>query len=140
MLPLPSSSDKTYVEPRSFVAVEFPGYWVGTAHFPFGDAAQLKSVEIISEWTAKQTKPVFFTGDWNAEPNRKALAAVKENFVILSDVSSPTFSTTRPHATLDYIAVDKAHADKVKVEAFNVLDEVEGSDHFPLVIKLAIRP
>jgi len=139
VLLLPSSSVNAYKEPRSFVAVEFPKYWVGTAHFPFGDEAQLKSVEIIAKWAAEQKKPVIFTGDWNAQPDTKCVAAVKEHFAILSDTGRFTFCTTRPHATIDYIAVDKAHADKVTVESFNVLDEVEGSDHFPLVMKLAIR-
>lgn len=139
VLPLPSSSDNAYKEPRAFVAVEFPNYWVGTAHFPFGDEAQLTSVGIVAKWAAEQKKPVFFTGDWNAQPTAKCIAAVREHFTILSDTSKFTFCTTRPHATIDYIAVDKAHADKVTVESFNVLDEVEGSDHFPLVMKLLVR-
>ena len=138
VLPLPAGTT-SYAEPRVFVAAEFPKYWVGTAHFPFGREPQLQSVELIAKWAAEQKKPVFFAGDLNAEPGTETIAALKNHFKLLSDADVPTFCTMRPIGTIDYIAVDKAHADAVTVESYNVLDEVEGSDHFPLVLKVAVR-
>lgn len=126
-------------EPRSLVAVEFEKYIVATTHLPLHEEFRLKSVEVIVAWLKKQTKPVFLTGDWNAEPKTATVAELKKHFRILSDESVPTFCTTRPHATIDYIAVDIAHADRVTVESCTVPDFVDGSDHFPIVMKLSLR-
>lgn len=132
-LPLPGRK-----EPRVLVAVEFPEYWVATMHLSLHEEERLRSVPLIADWAAKKTKPVLLTGDWNAEPETATIAEMKKHFTILSDVNVKTFSATRPHATIDYIAVDKAHADQVAVHDVKVLDEPKGSDHLPIVMKLEI--
>ena len=126
-------------EPRSCVFVEFPDYWVGTTHFPLHKEFQWQAVPLIAEFVKAQKKPVFLTGDWNAEPQTRTLELMREHFTILSDESVFTFSSTRPHATIDYIAVDKAHADKVTVKSVSVVEEPTGSDHLPIVMKCVIR-
>lgn len=133
-LPLPGREEK-----RILVAVEFPDYWVATTHLSLNEEDRLKSVPIIADWAEKKTKPVLLTGDWNAEPDTPTIAAMKKHFTILSDTSVRTFSTIRPHATIDYIAVDRAHADKVAVVSQSVPDERAGSDHFPIVMKLKVE-
>ena len=126
-------------EPRSCVFVEFPDYWVGTTHFPLHKEFQWQAVPLIAEFAQAQKKPVFLTGDWNAEPQTKTLELMREHFTILSDESVFTFSSTRPHATIDYIAVDKAHADKVTVKSVSVVEEPTGSDHLPVVLKCSVK-
>ena len=134
VIPLPGKN-----EPRSCVFVEFPDYWVGTAHFSLHKEFRWQAVPLIAEFAAKQTKPVLFTGDWNAEPDTKTLELMREHFKILTDESVKTFSATRPHATIDYIAVDRAHAGWVTVKSVNVVEEPTGSDHLPIVMKCAVR-
>lgn len=134
-LPLPGREEK-----RILVAVEFPDYWVATTHLSLNEEERLKSVPIIAGWAAKKTKPVLLTGDWNAEPDTATIAEMKKHFTILSDTNVKTFSTMRPHATIDYIAVDTAHANKVRVVSQSVPDERTGSDHFPIVMKLDVAP
>ena len=133
VIPLPGKK-----EPRSCVFVEFPDYWVGTTHFPLHKEFQWQAVPLIAEFVKQQKKPVFLTGDWNAEPPTKTLELMREHFKILSDESAFTFSATRPHATIDFIAVDKAHADKVTVKSVNVVEEPQGSDHLPVVLKCSV--
>ena len=126
-------------EPRSCVFAEFPDYWVGTSHFPLHKEFQWQAVPLIADFVKQQKKPVFLTGDWNAEPGTKTIELMAEHFVFLSNTNRFTFSSTRPHATIDYIAVDKAHADKVTVKSVSVVEEPHGSDHLPVVMKCVIR-
>ena len=126
-------------EPRSCVFAEFPDYWVGTSHFPLHKEFQWQAVPLIADFVRRQKKPVFLTGDWNAEPGTKTIELMAEHFAFLSNTNCFTFSSTRPHATIDYIAVDKAHADKVTVKSVNVVEEPTGSDHLPIVMKCTVR-
>lgn len=124
---------------RMFLAVEYPEFWVANSHFSLHEDMRLKGVEVIAEFAKTVDKPLFFMGDWNAQPNTATMAEIRKHFKILTDESVPTFSSARPHAAIDYIAVDKAHADKVKVKSFNVLHEPYASDHMPLVLKVTLE-
>lgn len=133
-IPLPGEK-----EPRVLVAVEFPDCWVATVHLSTTKSFRLKSVPLILEFAAKQTKPVILTGDWNARPDSAEVGELRKGFKILSDEKVFTCPTVKPDETIDYIAVDLAHAGKVTVEESKVLtDEVEGSDHYPLLMRLRI--
>ena len=133
-IPLPGEK-----APRALLAVEFPDYWIATMHMSTTKSCRLKSVPIILDWVKKQTKPVILTGDWNCNPKSQEFAELRKGLKILSDETVFTCPTVKSDETIDYVAVDLAHADKVKVELRSVLtNEIEGSDHFPILMTLKI--
>ena len=134
VVPLPGG------EPRSFLLCEFKDYYVGTAHLALLENECLESVPIIVEAIREAKKPIFITGDWNVQPDSPVIEAIKKHFVILSDPAVCTWSAREPQVCIDYIAVDKAHADKVKVHSVEVLDEREASDHRPIVLSFELLP
>lgn len=93
----------------------------------------------MADFARKQTKPVILTGDFNAHPDSPEMTELKKTFTILSNEKVFTCPTVKPDETIDYIAVDTAHSDRVSVVDSRVLtDEIEGSDHYPLLMRLKI--
>ena len=87
---------------------------------------------------AAHSKPVFMTGDWNATPTSKPLAAMRLFMTILSDTKGRTFHGFKPNnpATpycIDYIAVDSLSAKRIVVRDSHVVPDVTTSDHSPVV-------
>lgn len=79
------------------------------------------------------TLPIVLGGDLNAEPKEPALDALR---AVLTDSWSlfplqPTFSTTDPNRTIDYIFV----SNNLVVDTLTV-EPVRHSDHLPLVAKM----
>ena len=124
-------------EPRSALACEFASCAVATLHASLHDAPRLQGAEILVRLSKSFSgKPVFITGDWNALPDSEFLLAMQEHFAVLSDSSVPTCPSNKPSACLDYVAVDKAHADRVRVVETFVGDEPLASDHRPVVTRV----
>lgn len=130
-------------EPRVLLLCEFKDFWFCTAHFDFGKYQQ-ETVETIRKAVALKSaaKPVFVSGDWNASPDSKTLAAMKEFMTVLSDESRPTFHAFKPRDNgtelcIDYIAVDSAHAKLFRPVAARVSPEAVASDHHPITVDVA---
>lgn len=85
-------------EPRVLLLCEFTDFWFGTMHLDFGKH-QLKSVSVVRDVVAEKAKdkPVFITGDWNATPKSKTLAAMREFMAIVSKEDSLTFHGFKNH-------------------------------------------
>lgn len=139
-------------EPRVLLACEFAGCWLFATHLdgrilPGDDGpASLRSASIIREEVAKRakTKPVFLAGDWNARPDSKTIAAIKEYMAILSPVDCRTFHGFKKHDPsveycIDYITVDRAHADGFTVVETHVAPDAVSSDHYPVAVSLRAK-
>ena len=64
---------------------------------------------------------------------------------IISDVESRTFHGCKKHAPdsvycIDYIAVDRDAAARVKVKEAHVTSNIEASDHNPVVVTISLAP
>ena len=134
IIPLPGD------EPRSLLLCEFDGYFVGTAHLALEENQALASIPIIVQAVQGAKKPVFLTGDWNFEPDSPVLAEIGKHFVILSPTNVKTWPSDKPTECIDYIAVDRAHADKVEVRSVGPIDDRMTSDHLPMFLSCEIRP
>ena len=133
------------VEPRVLLLCEFEDCWFGTTHLALHETNRLAAVEIIRKAVAERaaTKPVYLTGDWNATPTSKPLAAMRSFMTILSDTKGRTFHDFKPNdpATsycIDYIAVDSLSASRIAVRDSHVVPDVTTSDHSPVVATISV--
>ena len=127
---MPGSSHTRCVE-----IVEFKDYIVACTHFPLKEAFRVRTAEIVRLNLADREKPVFLAGDLNASPESPEIAELKKGFTILSDTSKPTFRADNPSRCIDYILVDTAHAETVKVQSYETIAAPEATDHCALVLK-----
>lgn len=138
---LPKAAEKN--EPRGLVVCEFEKYVVCTTHASLLPEEHEAAAKVYTSIPAKYPdKPVFITGDWNATPKEKLVQLMEREYVILSDKTVMTAPAKKPDCTIDYIAVDKAHAPKVKTlfrEVMNGPDEQVASDHLPTWVKVQIE-
>ena len=131
-------------EPRVLLLCEFKDCWFGTTHLALQETNRLASVEIIRKAVAERsaTKPVYLTGDWNATPGSKPLAAMRSFMAILSDTTGRTYHGFKTHDPasaycIDYIAADAISARKMVVRDSHVVPDVTTSDHSPVVATIA---
>ena len=130
----PKAAEKN--EPRSLLVCEFKDYVVCSTHLTLIDDERPLAIETMVKTAAKFDKPVFIAGDFNSTPDSPFMKELQKHFTILSDTNVKTAPANNPNCTIDYVVVDNAHAQGVKVEEFKVLDEKEASDHRPLVVKI----
>ena len=130
-------------EPRVLLLCEFTDFWFGTSHFALQGANQLKTVEIIRRIVREKaaSKPVFITGDWNCTPDSAPIKSLREYMKIISNEKSRTLHGCRKHAPdsaycIDYIAVDREAAARVKVKESHVTSNIVASDHNPVVVTI----
>ena len=145
-LPLPGT------EPRVLLVCEFKDRVVATSHLSVSrKEAREASVPIIRNAFAKYEKPVFFTGDWNATPESGVLKSLGKFLTVVSDQTGRTFhgdSKIGPRGELmdktplciDYIAVDRLHAQDFTVVDTHVVEDRVTSDHAPVVATLSYLP
>ena len=128
-------------EPRVLLLCEFTNFCFGTSHFALQETKRLQTVEIIRRVVKEKTaeKPVFITGDWNCTPDSAPIKSLREYMKIISSENVRTFHGCRKHASdsegcIDYIAVDKASASRVKVKEAHVTSNIVASDHNPVIV------
>ena len=144
-LPLPGK------EPRVLLVCEFRDCVVATSHLSVsGKAEREASVPIIRKAFADYSKPLFFTGDWNATPNSEVLRAFADFLVVVSDQTGRTYHGNSKYGPqgefldktpycIDYVAVDKGHARDFEVVDTHVVEDRATSDHAPVVATLSFR-
>ncbi len=125
-------------EQRSVIACEFAHFVVATLHASLHDTTRLDSVRTIARLPLAFCKPFFITGDWNAGPDSPFLDAMRGAFTILSDTSLQTCPADMPRNCIDYVAVDNAHADRVRVIETITADEPLASDHRPVIVRVEV--
>lgn len=132
-------------EPRVLLLCEFTNCWFGTTHLDSGvckgdaEPAHVLSVPVISNAVvhcASGGKPVFLTGDWNAAPKSRLVEKMECFLKILNDKTVPTNSSER--RTIDYVTVDKRHADRLMVEESHVTPDRTTSDHKPVFVSVSV--
>ena len=131
--------------PGVLLLCEFPDFWFGTMHLDLAETNRLRQVGIVRNAVAAKSrdKPVFLTGDWNATPKSRTLAAMREFMTVLSTEKHRTFHGFKggkiaKDYCIDYIAIDNAHAEKVAVWETHVTEEPVASDHNPVVAVVAL--
>ena len=136
-MPLPGK------EPRLLLLAEFDDCVVGSTHLSVANEKErMDSVGLIRDAVAKFSKPVFVCGDWNARPDSPVLKELGKFLAVLSPSDQNTFHGTAPKLLtdpkicIDYIAVDKAHAESFRVLESAVVPDTVSSDHKPIFVRL----
>ena len=124
---------------RCVEIVEFKDYIVACTHFPLKDTHRLRAAEVVRLNLADRGKPVFLAGDFNATPDSPEIAELKKGFTILSDTTKPTFRADNPTQCIDYIMVDSASADRVKVLSYETIADPVATDHCGLVLRAVLK-
>lgn len=121
---------------RALMICEFADYYVANTHFPLADWACTNAAAVVRTNLRDLTKrkPVFLMGDFNSLPDSEAMKSIKEEFAVLSDETQFTWSAKKPDRTIDFILMDKAHADSVRVLRREVIAAPEATDHVALVV------
>lgn len=124
------------VHTRCLMICEFEDWIVANTHFPLSDERCRTAAEIVCANLRHRGKPVILMGDFNSDPGTKALDVLRESFVILSDPSVPTWPAKAPVRTIDYVMVDKAHADAAPSARPRVVAAPQATDHCALVVEV----
>ena len=128
-----------YYGPRSLMVCEFPEFAVAVMHYDCSAKAlqcRIESAAVVRDTLAKYGKPVFVTGDWNAEPHSKPITALRECVKIVSEEKTRTWHGFGKH--IDYISVDAKSADRVSLIETHVTKDDVASDHYPVVATLRV--
>ena len=125
-------------ERRALIVAEFAEYIFCCSHFSLTKEDRLASIDIIKQIAASYEgrKPFFFAGDLNAKPASSEMRALAKDFILLSDTLQPTFPSTDPSITIDYIAAWRHGDNRFANLATQVIDEPVASDHRPLTVQL----
>ena len=132
LVPLPSPHD----EDRALLVADFGPFVFAVTHLPLHEGDRTGSVDRIFTELLPSPKPVFLAGDWNALPDGDTLRRIGCGFVVLTDPSVLTFPADAPDRCIDYVAVDRAHADAFRGAVARVVDEPSASDHRPVLLDL----
>lgn len=129
-------------EKRTLLVCEFEDYVVATTHLSLIPSNRQESVGIIRNALSKYPKPVFLTGDWNATPSSPTLTSLKKFLKVLSPQSgiATLNSRTGRDYVIDYIAVDSAHADTIRLGRSYMKEDLTTSDHSPLCVEVTLPP
>ena len=131
-VPLPSPHD----EDRALLVADFGAFVFAVTHLPLHESDRAAAVDRILAELLPSPKPVLLAGDWNATPESDALRQIGRGFVLLSDPRVPTFPADTPDRCIDYIAVDRDHADAFRGAVARVVDEPSASDHRPVLVDI----
>jgi len=125
-------------EQRTLQIVEFSSFVIFNAHLSLTEADRNRSGEIINAEKLKFTKPVFLTGDLNAEPTSTLITTFKKTWTHLSP-DAYTFPSTGPNEQIDYIFVSHEHASGFEIISSEVVRDSITSDHRPVIVRLRIK-
>lgn len=126
---------------RALMICEFADYYVANTHFPLADWACTNAAAVVRTnlRDLAKRKPVFLMGDFNSLPDSETMRSIKEEFVVLSDETRFTWPAKKPDRTIDFVLVDKAHADSVRVLHREVISAPEATDHAALVLDVKVE-
>ena len=131
-------------EQRSIAVVETEKYVIGASHLDHKSTeAQIEQVSIVNRWAESKyrdsKKPVFYLGDMNNYPDTETIAALKQEWDLLSVTNENSFPSRDAKNCIDYIFHYKKSA-PVKVVGSHVMtqfyngDVTMASDHLPIYV------
>lgn len=97
-------SGSTDSESRAFIVTEFPDFCFIATHFSLNAVDRDSMVVKIIQYAKAVGKTVFVGGDFNAQPNYRALVTLQDsNFKILNILSDYTYPAKAPASLIDMI-------------------------------------
>lgn len=135
-------------EPRVCVVAETKDYVIAEVHLDHSnDAVRMEQACLLTDELVRlygrSRKPVFLCGDLNATPDSPVLAALSQDWKVLSGQEA-TYPSKDPVKCIDYIlALNNRARYKVLKTAvctkFESADVTRTSDHLPVYVDVMIR-
>lgn len=130
-------------EPRVMAIVEYKDYIVATVHLDLTPESRMAQIEVVNRYmnTIHSRKPIFLTGDFNAEPDSELISVMMESWRLISPLNK-TYPSDAPAKCIDYIFVRPKGTEVTVVEqsGFNTSKEfAEASDHLPVLVTVRIN-
>jgi endonuclease/exonuclease/phosphatase family metal-dependent hydrolase len=132
-IPLPGKEEK-----RSLLVVELAHFVICCTHWSLTREDRIASVELINKIAGKYSKPVFLTGDLNAEPGSAEIKNLEQDWQIMNDSKQPTIPANDPKKCIDFILAKKDLKYEFKRIKSVVENEPVASDHLPVWVEIRI--
>ena len=116
--------------------VELKDFIFCCTHFSLTEEDRLKSVAILNELFKGFSKPVFFAGDLNSEPESETIKNIETKWTMLNNPADFTYPSDNPVKCIDDIFVLKDSIHIFKIEQSVVEKEPVASDHRPVWVKV----
>jgi len=139
-VPLPPAGGP---EPRSVAVVETEDYVLGACHLQHRSTeSRVTQANVVTAWFKEKysgyPKPVFFCGDMNAYPDSEPIAALCQEFEIISSMEN-SIPVKNPSQCIDYIFHLKSSAPVTvlgshTMSQFDNGDATLASDHLPVYV------
>ncbi len=126
-------------EERTLLVVEFDKFVFCCTHWSLTKKDRIASAKIVNSIADKFDKPVFLSGDLNAEPESEVIKELEKNWKILTNKKQPTFPANKPDETIDYIFGYTAKGEIYSVHQARVIDEPVASDHRPVFVDIRLK-
>ena len=123
--------------------MEYEDFIVATVHLDLTPESRMAQIEVVNSYmnAIHTRKPIFLTGDFNAEPDSELISVMKESWKLISPLNK-TYPSDAPAKCIDYIFVRPHGAQLTVVEQsdFNTSKELAAaSDHLPVLVTVRIN-
>ena len=130
-------------EPRAMAVVEYEDFIVATVHLDLTPESRMAQIEVVNSYmnAIHTRKPIFLTGDFNAEPDSELISVKKESWKLISPLNK-TYPSDVPAKCIDYIFVRPQGAEIVVLEQSDFKTSKElaaASDHLPVMVSVRIN-
>ena len=123
-------------EERMLMVAEFEDYIFACTHLSLTEEDRLASLEIFKQSAETSNKPFFLAGDLNDTPDSKFIQSLQKDFQVLTSTKAPTFPSTEPQETIDYIAAWRPTNASFAALSSQVVKEPLASDHRPICVNI----
>ena len=123
-------------EERMLMVAEFEDYFFACTHLSLTEEDRLASLEIIKQSAKASDKPFFLAGDLNDTPESKFIQGLQKDFQVLTSTKAPTYPSTEPKETIDYIAAWQPTGTSFAALSSQVVEEPLASDHRPISVNI----
>ncbi len=128
--------------PRGFkrlvLEVGVNGLTLLLVHLPLRKRARQVQIAALADLVRTRTGPLILAGDFNVFSGHRELHELMQTTGLrtANPDHAPTFPSWKPKRELDFIL----HSPEIRIQQFQVLNDVRLSDHLPLVLDFALAP
>lgn len=130
-------------EPRAMAVVEYEDFIVATVHLDLTPESRKAQIEVVNNYmnAIHTRKPIFLTGDFNAEPDSELISVMKESWKLISPLNK-TYPSDVPAKCIDYIFVrPQSHKLIILSQPYISTSSIlsTASDHLPVMVTVGER-
>ncbi len=123
---------------RLILEVEAGGVTFFLVHLAISRRKRELQYQSLAQLLGRPSGPVILAGDFNTFGGREELAELSKATGLQPPFAefAPTYPSWAPRHELDFILCSPA----IRVQSYNILDEIRYSDHLPLLLDFTLSP